>query len=93
MDSVNFSTASLTLSSKRPPHNFTSFVESGDEFICWAAQVSNAIRAVELKKRFWGLGMRACLDGEKMGEVVKEEEEGFEEESNSDDSIDGQTVC
>ncbi|KAF3666963.1 hypothetical protein T459_12802 [Capsicum annuum] len=35
--------------------------------------------------------MRACLDGEKMGEVVKEEEEGFEEESNSDDSIDGQT--
>lgn len=55
--------------------------------------MSNAIRAVELKKRFWGLGMRACLDGEKMGEVVKEEEEGFEEESNSDDSIDGQTVC
>lgn len=53
--------------------------------------MSNAEGAVELrgeKVRFWGLGIRACLDGEKMREVENEEEE---EESNSD-SIDGQTV-
>lgn len=47
--------------------------------------MSNANRALELKERVWGLGIRACLDGEKMGEFVKEEEE----EINSD-SIDGE---
>lgn len=52
--------------------------------------MSNDERQVELmreKVRFWGLGIRECLDGEKMEEVVKEEEE--EEEATSD-SIDGQ---
>lgn len=49
--------------------------------------MSNAERAVELrgeKVRFWGLGIRVCLDGDKMGEVENGEEEEVEEESNSD---------
>lgn len=40
-----------------------------------------------MKERLWGLGVRACLDEEKMGEVVKEEDE----EINSD-SIDGEQI-
>lgn len=42
----------------------------------------------EEKERFWDLGrIRACLVGEEMGEIDKEEEEEAGEESNSD-SID-----
>lgn len=49
--------------------------------------MNNTKRALELKERLWGLGVRACLDEEKMGEVVKEEDE----EINSD-SIDGEQI-
>jgi len=62
MDSVNFSTASVTLSSNLPPHNLASFEDEGGPFVTVLPEEEEAEAHQTTNPFCWGLLGKLKID-------------------------------